>query len=341
MKRNLWIGIIISAVLLIIIAWNVDLKESFRALAAADFRWIGPALVVLAASLGLRAWRWGFLLAPVKLIRFRSLFSAMMIGFMGNMLLPARIGELIRAYVIGKTQRVSVSASLATIVVERMFDGFTLLAMLVATVLLLTFPVESESLGRYVRSAGWLAFGLYVSVLVLCVLLRLFREPTRRWVLAALFFLPERWRERVGKLLDAFVHGLEVVKGGWHLVPILGISALAWSLQAVSNWLVLFAFHLNLSLGAAFFLVAIQTFGVMIPSSPGFIGTYHAATILALAAFGVGREVALSVSIVMHLLFFIPVSVAGLVFLWVENLSFSDITRAPDEAVTVGAEEKG
>jgi uncharacterized protein (TIRG00374 family) len=332
MKRHVWLGILISAGLILIIVWNVDLHESARALASADFRWVMFALVVLGVSLVLRAWRWRFLMEPVKLIKTIRLFSAMMIGFMGNMLLPARIGEFIRAYVVGKTQRVSASASLATVVVERMLDGFTLLAFLVITVMLIHFPEGSESLSKHIRTAGWLAFGLYFGVFVLCVFLRLHRDPTRRFVMAALFFLPGKWRDRVGKLLDAFVHGLEVVKGGRHLVPILGLSVVAWCLQSVSNWLVLLAFHLDLSLSAAFFLVAIQAFGVMIPSSPGFIGTYHAATILALAAYGIGREVALSVSIVMHLTFFIPVSLTGFVCLWVENLSFSDIAHAPEEA---------
>jgi hypothetical protein len=340
MRRNLWVGVLISAVLILIIVWTVDVRESLRALSEADYRWLGPAFVILGISLGLRAWRWRFLLAPVKLIATHRLFSAMMIGFMGNMLLPARIGEFIRAYVVGKTQRVSTTASLATVVVERMLDGFTLLAILLATVLWLRFPVESDRLTHYIRTAGWMAFGLYMGVLVVCILLRLYQDPTRRLLLKLLSFLPARWHERAGGLLDAFVHGLEVVRGGWHLVPILGLSVLAWSLQAVCNWLVLLAFGLNLSLGAAFFLVAIQTFGVMIPSSPGFIGTYHAASILALAAYGIGREVALSVAIVLHLLFFIPVIVAGFVYLWVENLTFSEITHAPEEPQPVAAEEK-
>lgn len=341
MKRNVWIGIIISVALILVIAWTVDLRGSLQALASADFRWIFPALAVLAISLGIRAWRWRYLMEPIKLISTLRLFSAMMIGFMGNMLLPARIGEFIRAYVVGKTQRVSASASLATVVVERMLDGFTLLAILVATVLLIRFPAESANLTSYIRTAGWLAFGLYVCVLAFCVFLRLYSGPTRRILMGALFLLPERWRELVGRLLDAFVHGLEVVKGGWHLVPIVGLSAVAWCLQGVVNWLVLLAFHLDLTLGAGFFIMAIQTFGVMIPSSPGFIGTYHAATILALAAYGIGRDVALSVSIVMHLTFFIPVSLAGFVCLWVENLSFADIAHAPEEAQPLAMGEEG
>jgi uncharacterized protein (TIRG00374 family) len=341
MKRNVWIGIIVSVILVGAIAWSVDLRESFRAMAAADFRWVISALVVLGVSMGLRAWRWRFIMEPVKLISTLRLFSAMMIGFMGNMLLPARIGEFIRAYVVGRSQRVSTSASLATIVVERMLDGFTLLAFLVFTIILITFPAESESLTRHIRTAGWLAFCLYTVVLVFCIFLRIYGEPTRRLLLKVLFFLPERWREGLGRLLDAFVHGLEVVKGGWHLVPIMGLSLAAWSLQSVSNWMILMAFHLDLTLGAAFFLVAIQAFGVMIPSSPGFIGTYHAATILGLAAFGISREVALSVSIVMHLLFFIPVSLAGFACLWVENLSFSEITHAPEEAQPEAAGMEG
>lgn len=340
MRWNLWIGVLVSGLLLAIIVWTIDVRESVRALASADVRWIGPALVIMGISLGIRAWRWRFIMAPVKLISTHRLFSAMMIGFMGNMLLPARVGEFIRAYVIGKTQRVSVSASLATVVVERLLDGLTLLAVLLVSVQVLRFPVESERLTRHFRTAGWLAFGFYLAVLAVCVLLRLYQAPTRRGIMAALFFLPERWRAKVTHMLDGFVQGLEVVRGGWHLVPILVLSVVAWSIQAVSVWLILLAFHLKLPLGVAFFLIAVQAFGVMIPSSPGFIGTFHAASILAMTAYGVGREVALSASIVMHLLFFIPVTIVGLIYLWVENLSFHEITYAKGNEAPLASEEK-
>ncbi len=331
MRWHLWVGVLVSGLLLAIIVWTIDVREAVRALAAADIRWIGPALVLLGISLGIRAWRWRFIMAPVKLINTHRLFSAMMIGFMGNNLLPARAGEFMRAYVIGKTQRVSVSASLATVVIERLFDGLTLLAMLLVSVLVLHFPVESERLTHHIRTAGWLAFGFYLAVLAVCVLLLLYQAPTRRGILAVLSFLPERWRAKAAQVLDGFVQGLEVVRGGWHLVPILALSIVAWSIQAVAIWLVLLAFHLKLSLGAAFFILAVQSFGVMIPSSPGFIGTFHAASILAMTAYGVGREVALSASIVMHLLFFIPVTVVGLIYLWVENLTLHEMTVASKE----------
>lgn len=331
MRWHLWVGVLVSGLLLAIIVWTIDVREAVRALAAADIRWIGPALVLLGISLGIRAWRWRFIMAPVKLINTHRLFSAMMIGFMGNNLLPARAGEFMRAYVIGKTQRVSVSASLATVVIERLFDGLTLLAMLLVSVLVLRFPVESERLTHHIRTAGWLAFGFYLAVLAVCVLLLLYQAPTRRGILAVLSFLPERWRAKAAQVLDGFVQGLEVVRGGWHLVPILALSIVAWSIQAVTIWLVLLAFHLKLSLGAAFFILAVQSFGVMIPSSPGFIGTFHAASILAMTAYGVGREVALSASIVMHLLFFIPVTVVGLIYLWVENLTLHEMTVASKE----------
>ncbi len=331
MRWHLWVGVLVSGLLLAIIVWTIDVREAVRALAAADIRWIGPALVLLGISLGIRAWRWRFIMAPVKLINTHRLFSAMMIGFMGNNLLPARAGEFMRAYVIGKTQRVSVSASLATVVIERLFDGLTLLAMLLVSVLVLHFPVESERLTHHIRTAGWLAFGFYLAVLAVCVLLLLYQAPTRRGILAVLSFLPERWRAKAAQVLDGFVQGLEVVRGGWHLVPILALSIVAWSIQAVAIWLVLLAFHLKLSLGAAFFILAVQSFGVMIPSSPGFIGTFHAASILAMTAYGVGREVALSASIVMHLLFFIPGTVVGLIYLWVENLTLHEMTVASKE----------
>ncbi|MDD3642101.1 MAG: lysylphosphatidylglycerol synthase transmembrane domain-containing protein, partial [Candidatus Krumholzibacteria bacterium] len=135
MKRKLILGIVISAVFLFFALRNVDPGEMRAAFAAADYRYVLPAVCLTLISLWFRSVRWRYLLNPVKQIGRRSLLSAASIGLMANSVLPVRLGEFVRAYVIGRKERISKSSAFATIVVERIIDGVTVLAFFVAVVL--------------------------------------------------------------------------------------------------------------------------------------------------------------------------------------------------------------
>lgn len=130
MKWKLWLGIGISVLFLFLAFRKVNLHELKKALESANYIYLIPAILLTILSLWIRAFRWQYILQPVREIRVSSLFSATMIGFMANNLLPVRLGEFVRAYTIGEKERISKSSSLATIVVERIFDGITILSFL-------------------------------------------------------------------------------------------------------------------------------------------------------------------------------------------------------------------
>ena len=325
MNWNVLLGIAVSAAFMLVIFYQIDfaqLAAAFRSVAVLPL-FLAVGLLVLTHLI--RAWRWWYLLEPVKRIATPSLFSAIAIGFLANMLLPAHAGEVVRAYVIAQKEQVNTMTALATIVIARVADFVSILFILFILLVLLQFPADMASVAQQLRIGG------YVSALVCIILIgglwlvKAKTLQTVRLLRSCLGFLPAPWLNRLVAALTSFAIGLQTLKKGQHWVMITVLSLGLWVVVGLSNLCVLVAFHLQLPPYAAFLLLVVQTLGVVIPSAPGFIGTYHAAVIAGLAIFGVTREFALSVALVMHATFFFPFIAVGLVCLWKESLSLHDL----------------
>ncbi len=296
MKWQVLLGMVISAGFLLLIATQVHLKPLVVSVQSAHFSLLMLAALAQLLTYIVRAWRWHYLLEPVKSISTLPLLSATAIGFMANMLLPARAGEVVRAYVISRKEQMSTMTALATIIVERVADLLAVLLILVLLLYVTNFQPTLASVTGSLKMGGLIA-------LVLCMMLiggigLAVSGPTRmiRWGRGCLRIMPVRWQAKIFDACTTFVEGLQVVKKGRHLVAILILSLLLWTIAALSNVCVFYAFDLYLPVYAAFFILLAQIFGVMIPSSPGYIGTYHAAVVIGLGAFAVTDERALSVS---------------------------------------------
>ena len=137
---NLAVGLLIGAVCVYLALRSVDFAEMARALTQAQYGYVLLAVCVMIFSHYLRAWRWRYLLAPVKTVNVASLFAALMIGYAANSFVPAHLGEVLRAYVIGKKHRISTSATLASIVVERIVDVMSLIALMGVVLFVHPFP---------------------------------------------------------------------------------------------------------------------------------------------------------------------------------------------------------
>jgi uncharacterized protein (TIRG00374 family) len=334
MKWNVLLGIVISIGFVLGILYQVDFTQLLTALQS-----VRPVPLVLAALLLvfthlMRAWRWRYLLEPVKLIPTLPLFSAVSIGFMANMLLPAHAGEVVRAYIIGRKAQVNTMASLGTIVVERVMDFVAILLVLVFVLSAVRFPSEMASVARYLRIGGYIAALCGSALIGVLWFLHARTAQTMRLLRLCLAFLPVRWLDYLCTVLSTFAAGLQTLQKGHHLLPVFGLSLFLWIVVGLSNMLVLHAFDLHFPLYAIGLILVFQTFGAVIPSGPGFIGTYHAAVIAALGIFSVPHELALSVALVMHASFFFPFILVGLVFLWQESLSLHDLwtIKAPERA---------
>ncbi len=314
------IGIIISALFLFLAFRNVDFAELGAALKSANYLYIIPVVLLSLVSVSVRSLRWRYLLRPIKEIGARSLLSATFIGLMANNVLPARLGEFVRAYVIGEREQISKSTSFATIVLERILDGFTILFFLVIVLVFYAFAFPG-----WLRKASYFTLIFYLAAILFLILLRV---NTRRAVGIAEFTLrpfPERIRNLAVRVLYAFIEGLAVLHSTRNVMIAGSLSVLVWLPHVLINHLLLASFDIHLSIFASFLLLVALAIGVMVPSAPGFVGTVQYVCVLSLALFGVPREQALSFSIVYHASVFIPVTVVGLAFLFIERLSFTDI----------------
>jgi uncharacterized protein (TIRG00374 family) len=307
------------------IFYHVDFSQLMTALQSVHPVPFALAAVVLVFTHVIRAWRWRYLLEPVKLVPLLPLFSAVCIGFMANMLLPAHAGEVIRAYIIGRKAQVSTIASFGTIVVERLMDFLAILLVLVVLLGTMRFPAEMAPMARHLRLGGYISAlcgGLLIGGLWF---VHARTALTMRLLRVCLAFLPARWLDRLCEALSTFAAGLQTLQRGHHLLPIFGLSLFLWMAVGLSILLVLLAFGLRFPLYAVGLVLVLQTFGAIIPSGPGFIGTYHAAVMVALAIFGITHELALSVALAMHASFFFPFILVGFIFLWKESLSLHDL----------------
>ncbi|UCF05086.1 MAG: flippase-like domain-containing protein [bacterium] len=314
------VGILISASFLYLAFRKVDLNELKATFQAADYVYVVPSMLLIMASVWFRTLRWRFLLKPVKTIPLPSLFSSTMIGLMANNLLPARLGEFVRAYTVGVKERISKSSSLATIVVERIFDGFTLLFFLAVISVF-----RAREYPPWLRHSAYIALSFYICAAILLVLLKVRTEPALRILSALTTPLPGRIRDRIIHLLHSFIEGLQVLHSTSDVLISAILSLLVWLPYAVTIHLLLGSFDIVLPVQISFLVLVAMGIGVMIPSAPGYIGTIQFVCVAVLSAFSVTRDEALSFSILYHVCTYIPVTAVGLIYLLIEGISFAEM----------------
>jgi uncharacterized protein (TIRG00374 family) len=317
------LGLAVSAGLLAYFFWDVDLREIASHLRGTLWTFLALSVVLHALSLWTRAWRWSLLFPPGS--RPTHLFRALLVGYMGNNLLPLRAGELVRIYVASR-HGPRFWTTFATVVVERVLDG--LAVGLVAASLLLVIPMPGE--------LRWpIALFLGVELVGIVLLVAIATAPGVCQVLIETFFRRVGWLERrLLDLLGTMTEGLRGLRTPGHVLPIILSSAGVWLFLALSVWAALRAAHLDLPLVAAFAVLAFLGLGVSLPSSPGFVGIVQAATVLALALFAVPRPEALSFSLLLHASQFVPVTALGLLFLLSEHMSLTDAARASTQVAS-------
>ncbi len=310
------LGLLVSAGLLVYFFWDVDLRIVAGRLRETLWTFLALSVALNFLSMWMRAWRWYYLFPPGT--RPTHLFRALIIGYMGNNLLPLRAGELVRIYVASRRGQ-RFWTTFATVVVERVLDG--LAVGLIVAALLLVVPLGPEM--------RWSIFVFLAIDLIGIVLLAVIATgPGLCRALIEALFHRFGWLER--RLLDflgTMTEGLRGVRSAQHVVPITLCSVVIWLFFALSIWTALHAAHLDLPLAAAWTVLAFLGLGVSLPSSPGFVGVVQAATVLALALFAVPRAEALSFSLLIHASQFIPVTAIGLLWLLLEHVSLADAAR--------------
>jgi uncharacterized protein (TIRG00374 family) len=314
---RLIVGCLIGMLFLYLAARKVDFGLMWAAFTKVNYWFVLLAVPVIFFSHFLRALRWRYLMDPIKRVDVGSLFSALLIGYMANILMPAHLGELLRAYVLGKKREVSASSTFATIVVERIIDVFALLLLMVFAVLLYPFP-------EWINRAGYAMLLGTVGLFVFLVLLKRYFLFFERYL--TLFFspLPQAWRAKLARGIRSFVVGIVPLRRGWDY-PIVAVLSLAiWACYGFIIHLVLHAFDFvsiyHLPWSTSLIVLVITTIGIVVPSSPGYVGTYHWLCQISLAMYGVPAGPALSFAILTHGVNFLPVLILGLILAYVEGV---------------------
>ena len=329
-----WLGILISAVFLYLAFRKTDWGQTWLMVKHADFRYLLLAAVILMLAFVLRALRWRYLLYPTARLGFGALFGPMMIGFMALNILPFRLGEFIRAWMLGRREGISKSEVFATIVVERVFDGITILSFLI--VVLFTLNLQ-DNVMTWIKAFSYLALVIYIGAIVFMILVRFSTNLIVTIVRRLLGWAPSIEGKAEG-IIRSFAQGLDAVRNPKLFAWISFYSLIIWLTYTAAYYVAMFGFQspdgFNIGheagfTGALFVLVAVAL-GIMIPASPGFVGTYELACITALAALGVSNSLAESYAIVTHAINFVPVTLTGLVYLYTHNISLKDITEAHD-----------
>ncbi|MBC7963091.1 MAG: flippase-like domain-containing protein, partial [Steroidobacteraceae bacterium] len=294
------------------------------------YRYIVLAVALTFVSYFLRAVRWRYLLISEKEIPLSSLYPATVIGYMANNLLPARLGEFVRAYILARREQLETPSVFASLVIDRLFDGFTVLVMLLITLFTVRLPPGMEDAALALKAGGAAMFLLYCGVLVFLFFLKLQTMRTLSLVRFLLKPFPERISEGAIPMLGSFIGGIRLSSRSRHIAAIIGSSILIWTFAVLPVDMTLRSFGIDLPITASMFIMVLLVFAVMVPASPGFIGTYHYACFKGLSAFEIPEATALSIALIIHGTAFFPVIIAGFYHLWRDKISLSDIQKAEE-----------
>jgi len=342
MKKTIRFIIILAVTVFLI--WfflrGQNLQETWRHIKSANYYIILIAFAVTILGFFIRAYRWKYFLMPIKKISPMPLFSATCVGFAANSVIGGRVGEVIRAYLLAKKENIGFGGVFASIIVERIFDMLTIFFFLAAYLIFFPLPESYMVLGHeltgLMKKGG---LGILAFAVLLTLFLMLLQAKTAKTLsfLEKIFgyILPEKILTKVLSVFQSFAEGLAVLRDRKNVTMAVIYSLILWSVLVFSFWLGLKACHIELAWHRSVFLIVFGAIGATVPT-PAAVGGFHAMCSEALKIFNVSPEQAGSAAIIIHIIAFIPVVFAGIIFIWKEGFSLFALKKMGEkEPVTV------
>lgn len=312
MKRwQLALGIAVSAGFLYLALRGLHLGEVVAALGGANYWWLLPGVAVYFVGVWVRAWRWHYLLRPLKVIPTAAMFPIVTIGYMGNNIYPARAGEVLRAAVLKRREGVPISASLATILVERVYDGVVMLGFVFLNLPRLTAMSGHSGFVGSIRSLALWGSGAFLGALLVFLLAAMFPQRAEHILHGVARHLPHGIREKTLGLGLRFLGGLESLRSPREALMVFVTSVLIWLLETGKYWFVMHAFPFEVDFFTLMLMNGIVNLATTLPSAPGYVGTFDTPGIAVLAAAGVNPEVAAAYTLVLHAALWLPITALG------------------------------
>lgn len=327
-KWQFWLGVFISIIFIWLALRGLKLNEFWSTVKQANFMWLIPAIGVYFIGVWIRAWRWHYLLKPIKEIPTKTMFPITTIGYMGNNIYPARAGEVLRAVILKRKEGVPVSASLATIIVERIFDGVVMLAFVFVNLSELAKLTNASGFVGNIQQVAIIGTGIFIGALIIFLLAAMFPQVTIKisaWCIEKL--TPQRFHTKLIHISHKFLDGLASLRSPLNVLMVFVTSTIIWLLETGKYWFVMHAFDFQVSFFALMLMNGIVNLATTIPSAPGYIGTFDAPGIAVLTAYGVSQATAAGYTLTLHVALWLPITLLGAYYLAKEGIKWSDSLR--------------
>lgn len=319
-----WVGILISAVAVWFALQGIAFDKVGGAIAHLDWFWIIIAQIPYFIVLIMKVTRWQLLFMPSPKITLRRLWETLMMSYFFNTVLPARLGEIVRAYALSRSEKIGMVRVLSTILLEKILDLMTIFIFLLALLPFLDIPSD-------VRNIGLLVGGAFVLAFVVSILMAIYRKQAEAFIMFFLKPLPENIR---GKLFGFACEVLDVLSIllDWKLSLNLWAQSIAmWVIVLVNYMFIAFAFGMPLTLELAVLLTIITNLGMAVPSAPGYIGVFESTVILSLISFFPNKDTLFSFGLILHITSFLPVIILGAIYTSKEGLDLGKMKDAQKE----------
>jgi len=318
--------ILVTAGALIYALRDVSFSELASLMSAGHYWVLVPTLVLLFLFYWIKAMRWALILKPVGHFTSSDVAPAMVIGFAGNNLLPAHLGELVRIVIFSRQFSKPVSSIATTLLVERVFDLAAILFLYAVGMATIGTPPESLEVGAWLITVMMIGFFVTISIILYRPGLVL---GLGEW---AGKLLPEKLAKRLRDMLVNIITAFSSLRSPRLVFAMLSLSILKWSFMAVMITLSLVAYETQVSIGIILVLMAVMSLAAAVPNAPGYVGAMQAAYVFALRPFGISEEVAIAASVLFLACQWLPVTLAGMLYFIRGGFHVAEVRREVAEA---------
>ncbi|MDB5082737.1 MAG: hypothetical protein JWP00_4661 [Chloroflexi bacterium] len=326
MKKQLkfWVGLVISVVAVWFALNGIQFDQVGDSFSRLNWGILALSLIPYFLNLFMKITRWQLLFSPGPKIRLGRLWATLNISYLFNTLLPARLGEIVRAYAISRSEHITPVRALSTIFLEKIMDVMTMFIFLIC---LLPFL----KLGNDIRQAAFITGGLVVVAFVVCMLMAAFRKQAERLIRWFLRFVPGRFREPLFGLVSEVLDVLSILLNFKLSLNLWAQSLVLWLLVVINYMMVAWALNIPLNFELGMVLLIALNLGMVVPSAPGYIGVFEALVKVALLPFFPGQEsMLISLGLLLHITGYLPVIIMGAFFTWREGLTLGKVPPVPD-----------
>ena len=317
-SKRFWIGVVFSIACLAFFLSQVDFSEMGHELSKANYIFLLPAILIYLLGVFFRALRWKYLLKPLGNFPVFRLFSLILIGMLVNNIVPARLGIVARAIILGEKEKISKMAVGGTMVVEQVLDGVILLFF--AAIATFFAPLTG-----WLQNVVYITAGIFIALLILCLVFASSSAAAQKGLNLILRVLPKKWHDKIGEWFMRLIEGLGIMKSLRKLLVVFIMSALVWLCESGLFYMVGFSFDLQQPFYVYMLATAVSNLAWVLLMTQGGVGSFDLACQKSLELFNIGAAAAASYAIVVHALILIITIPLGLICLGVEGLSLSKV----------------